>query len=234
MHSIANHLWAVVPAAGIGLRMGTELPKQYLELAGKSVIDHTISMLLAESRIDHVLVGIKSNDADWLQTEAHHHPRVAHFVGGQERAETVLNGIEAILCDHNGSQDDWVLVHDAVRPCLSLFDLSKLIDFCMTSHRGAILGCPVVDTIKRVDAQTEVASTEDRSVLWRALTPQLFNLGALKEALEAGAARGIHCTDESQAMERLGHSVPMIAANPSNMKITEPADLRLAEFYLRS
>ncbi len=212
--------------------MGTELPKQYLRLAGKAVIDHTISVLLMESRIDHVLAGIKPNDADWLQTESHHHHRVANFTGGEERSETVLRGIEAILSDHNGSEDDWVLVHDAVRPCLALSDLSRLIDFCTTSHRGAILGCPVVDTIKRVDAQSEVVKTEDRTVLWRALTPQLFNLGALKEALEAGASSEARFTDESQAMERLGHSVPMIAANPSNIKITEPADLQLAEFYL--
>ncbi len=212
--------------------MNAGQPKQYLPLRGRAVIDHTLEVILSEPRVDKVLVGIRQEDPEWSQSLSSGHLRVSSYVGGAERVNTVLNGIKAVTTEFNGVSDDWILVHDAVRPCLKNSDLTSLIKFCLHSGEGAILGTTVVDTIKRVDAQSTVVKTESREGLWRALTPQMFRLGALRDALEFCVKNEIECTDEAQAMELSGYTVSMVSADSSNIKITHPGDLALADFYL--
>jgi len=233
MQSIANQMWAIVPAAGSGQRMNADRPKQYLPLGGQTVIDHTMEVILSESRVDKVLIGIQQNDTEWFQSPSCTHQRVSHYIGGEERANTVLNGINVVMNEHGGGPDDWVLVHDAARPCLNRGDLANLIDFCLRSDDGAILGTRLVDTVKRIDEQNQVIKTESREGLWRALTPQMFKLGELQEALEFCVQNQVKCTDEAQAMELSGYRVSVVSADPSNIKITHPNDLALANFYLQ-
>jgi len=168
-----------------------------------------------------------------LQSRSSSHHRVSCYIGGEERANTVLNGIQTAIAEYSAGSDDWVLVHDAVRPCLSSHDLANLIDFCLHSGDGAILGSMVVDTIKRVDKENQVAKTESREGLWRALTPQMFKLGELQEALEFCVENDVRSTDEAQAMELSGYPVSIVPADPSNIKITHAGDLGLASFYLQ-
>ena len=227
----APRIWAVVPAAGRGARMGSEVPKQYLELAGRTILEHTLSRLLEEPRIAAVVVALASGDAQGEAIAAACGPRVRTTQGGAERCHSVLNGITSL-----GALDaDWVLVHDAARPCLRSADLARLIDELVAgSACGGILGVPVKDTLKRCNAEGEIDTTVDRSSLWHALTPQMFRAGVLRNALEVALAAGRIVTDEAQAIELRGLVPRMVEGHADNLKITRPEDLPLAEHYLRA
>ena len=223
--------WAVVPAAGVGRRMGAEIPKQYLQLQGRRVIDWTLSVLLAEPRIRKVAVALGAEDAWWPTCEHADHPRVLRVTGGAERAHSVLNALRVL--ESQAASDDRVLVHDAARPCLRAGDLVRLIE--QASHdQGGLLALPVRDTMKQADDQGRSQSTLDRSRIWHAFTPQLFPLAALRDALERALAAGVEITDEASAMEWAGHRPRLVEGHPDNLKITRPGDLELAAFYLRS
>lgn len=223
--------WALVPAAGSGRRFGSEIPKQYLTIDGRAVIVHSIERLLNERRIDGVLVGLAPNDTFWPHLQFRHARLLGTYVGGADRAATVLKGLTALRA--HAASEDWVLVHDAVRPCVRAGDISALIDGVGDSAEGGLLGTPLADTVKRADARHEVGDTIDRTGLWRAFTPQLFRLNTLTQALTRMQRAGKTPTDEAQAIEHSGGRPRMIAGHTDNIKITVADDLALAELFLR-
>jgi 2-C-methyl-D-erythritol 4-phosphate cytidylyltransferase len=217
---------ALVPAAGFGARMGIELPKQYLDLAGQPMIWHAISTLCACPDIKTVFVVLAPGDEyfaryDWSHCAGKLAPL---YCGGETRAASVANGLLASELE----ADDWVLVHDAARPCLTQSLLSKMIAELRDDAVGGILAVPVADTLKRADAQQRIACTEPREGLWQAQTPQMFRACLLAEAL----ARSNKVTDEASAIEALGLQPKLVASDSSNFKVTYPQDIVLAELLL--
>ena len=218
-------LTAIVPAAGIGSRMGADCPKQYLTLAGKTILEHTLGCLLSHPAIARVIVALAPHDEWFEQLAVAADPRILRVEGGIERAYSVLNALHV-------AEGKWVLVHDAARPCLCHGDLDKLIATAMACD-GAILGSRVRDTMKRTDGAGNIVATVEREQLWHALTPQMFPAGTLKRALEEGLALGALITDEASAMERAGFTVKMVEGRADNIKVTRPEDLSLAELFLQ-
>jgi 2-C-methyl-D-erythritol 4-phosphate cytidylyltransferase len=210
--------------------MGSETPKQYLELAGRTVIEHTLEVLLAEPRVTAVAVALGPADGYWPDLPPASNPRVLRVPGGAERCHSVLSALDALA--EGCGPEDRVLVHDAARPCLRAGDLAHLIDALLEDPEGGILAVPVRDTMKRADAGRRVAETLDRDALWHAYTPQLFPLLGLRDAIRDAIAAGELVTDEAAAMERLGRSPRLIEGHADNLKITRPEDLALARFFL--
>jgi len=223
--------WAVLPAAGVGRRMGAAIPKQYLPLAGRRVIDHALLILLQHPRIDGAVVALSADDHWWDEMQPDVDKPLLRAVGGGERSQSVLNALAELA--KLAAADDWVLVHDAVRPCLNSADLDRLIDTLQADPVGGLLAVPVRDTMKRADAVGRVCATVERADLWHAQTPQMFRLGALTTALQQALAQGLNITDEASAMEAAGLAPRLVEGRADNIKITRPEDLALAEFYLR-
>ena len=222
--------WAVVPAAGVGRRMRQQCPKQYLDLLGKTILERTLDRLLGHAGLSGVVVAISEGDAYWPEIAARYQDERLHVAaGGKERCDSVLNAL--ISLKQFARDDDWVLVHDAARPCLSDGDLNTLITRLQHDEVGGILGVPVADTLKRV-SDDNIDVTVDRSGLWRALTPQMFRLGLLSQTLSAAIDEGVSVTDESSAIEWAGYNSKMVEGSPENIKITLPQDLWLAACYL--
>lgn len=224
-------LWAIVPAAGSGARMRAAVPKQYLPLLGRPVIAHALERLCAPARVRGVLVGLAPDDEHWQRAAIHLPKLLGTFTGGGTRAQTVLNGLAALAA--HARADDWVMVHDAVRPCLRADDVQRLIEGATASGDGGLLALPVSDTVKRVDGSSKVVETVARANLWRALTPQLFRVDRLETALRRALDRGVDATDEAAAIEADGGHPLVVAGHPDNIKITLPEDLPLAELFLR-
>ncbi|MER2529037.1 MAG: 2-C-methyl-D-erythritol 4-phosphate cytidylyltransferase [Candidatus Competibacter denitrificans] len=224
--------WAVVPAAGAGRRMNATIPKQYLTLAGQPVIAHTLDILLRYPRLTGMVIAISAEDEWWPNIAAGRLAEKPLWVvtGGVERGHSVLNGLDALW--ERAHPDDWVLVHDAARPCLRSDDLERLLTELADDPVGGLLAIPVRDTLKQADKAGRVTATVDRSRLWHALTPQMFRLGMLREALRDALARGLTVTDEAAAMEAAGFAPRLVEGRADNLKITRPEDLMLAEFYL--
>jgi 2-C-methyl-D-erythritol 4-phosphate cytidylyltransferase len=222
--------WAVVPAAGSGSRMDSGLPKQYLEVGGACILEHSVQALLACERIHGVVVALHPEDNRARQLPVFTDKRVQRVAGGEQRSDSVLAALTALLAQ--GDLEDWVLVHDAARPCLQLAELRRLIDRVTATDTGGILAEPMMDTVKQSGANDRVLRTLDRSRLWRAQTPQMFRLGPLYAAIEGASKRGLEITDEASAMELAGHSVQLVMGSPGNLKVTLPADLELAAWYL--
>ena len=216
-------LWAVVPAAGRGTRFGGELPKQYLVVDGAPLIAHALTALFAHDAVEGAVVPVSENDPDWPGWTDFAGKPVRSCVGGASRAASVLAGLRALPDDVRA--DDFVLVHDAARPNLSLADLSQLLERGRNDPVGAILAAPVRDTLKRAGDDGGIDGTEPRERLWRAFTPQLFRRLQLTRALEAATADGVEVTDEAMAMERQGLRPLLVEGSESNFKITTPADL---------
>ena len=223
--------WVVVPAAGRGTRFGGEVPKQYLDLLGRPVIEHTLRALLAHPAISGAMVVLAANDPRWPGWRELEAKPVLTCLGGGERADSVLAGLRALPA--SVTADDWVLVHDAARPCLKALDLSRLLAALKTDPVGALLAAPVRDTLKHAGADGRVESTLPRGALWRALTPQAFRRNSLARALEAAERAGVVVTDEAMAIERLGFKPLLVEGAEDNLKITTPADLAVAESILR-
>ena len=231
--SAERRIWAVVPAAGRGERFqksaATQLPKQYANLSGRTVFEWTLATLIAEPRIAGVVVSLSKHDEEWPKVAARlQSKKIKICEGGAQRQDSVLNGLKFLRAEAQDS--DWVLVHDAARPCLSASDLSALLDALDEECRGALLAAPVVDTMKR-EADGAVRTVE-RTGLWRALTPQAARLKDLTDALESAAQASVTVTDEAQALERAGVSVRLVAGSPFNLKVTRVEDLRMAEQIL--
>ncbi|MCK7582512.1 MAG: 2-C-methyl-D-erythritol 4-phosphate cytidylyltransferase [Chromatiales bacterium] len=223
--------WAMVPAAGTGKRMGSVVPKQYLPLLGRPVIAHTLATLLQHPRIEGVVVAVDAKDEWWpaVATSLDTAKPLLSVSGGTERCHSVLSGLETLR--ERALSSDWVLVHDAARPCLALEDLDRLLTDLADDPVGGLLAVPVRDTLKQADSAGRVAATVDRSRLWHALTPQMFRLGMLHDALRAALARGLLVTDEAAAMEAAGFTPRLVEGRADNLKITRPEDLALAEFF---
>lgn len=222
--------WAVVPAAGRGLRFGADMPKQYLDVDGAPLIAHTLQALMAHPSIDGVVVVLAADDALWPQWVAVGGKPVLTCTGGDTRAASVLAGLAALPDEVRA--DDFVLVHDAARPNIGLVDLDALLERGRNDLVGAILASPVRDTLKRGGDDGGIDGTEPRDDLWRALTPQLFRRLQLTRALEAALEAGDVVTDESMAMERLGHRPLLVEGSADNLKVTTPADLALFALLL--
>ena len=217
--------WLVMPAAGRGRRMGAAdaPPKQYLALAGRTVIEHALAPFLADPACRGVVVAIAADDASFATLEVARDPRIATVEGGAERRDSVASGV-AWLRRKVGAADPWVLVHDAARPCLSRADLARLLAVLPESPEGALLALKITDTVKRGDAGQRTVATVAREDLWRALTPQAFRLSQLEAAL----ARAGDATDEASAVEALGLHPRLVAGAATNLKLTGPGDLAIA------
>jgi 2-C-methyl-D-erythritol 4-phosphate cytidylyltransferase len=221
--------FAIVPAAGTGSRFGAEKPKQYLSLLGRPLIHHTLAALVACPDIDRVWVILAPDDTEWDRHDwSQLGPKLETVrCGGATRADSVGNGLQAAAMV--AADDDWILVHDAARPCLSGDMLAALFDELADDPVGGILAVPVADTLKRADAAQRVAATEPRDGLWQAQTPQMFRYGLLREALQKCRA----VTDEAGAIEALGLQPKLVRCDATNLKVTYPADLALAAMILR-
>lgn len=223
-------IWVVVPAAGRGERFGAEIPKQYLQADGAPLLLHALRALLSHPTVAGAVVPVRAGDPHWPGwTEVAGKPVLA-CVGGAARADSVLAGLAALPATVR--DDDFVLVHDAARPNLSRADLDALLERGRNDPVGAILAAPVRDTLKRSGDDGGIDGTEPRERLWRALTPQLFRRLQLTRALEAAAAAGVAVTDESMAMERLGHRPLLVEGSEDNLKVTTPADLDRFRYLL--
>ncbi len=220
-------LTVVVPAAGVGKRMQASCPKQYLQIGQLSILEHTVLRLLAHPQIEQVIIALSDEDEYFSQTQLFDHSNVRIVTGGKERVDSVLAGLKAI----DRERYPWVLVHDAARPCVSLEDLQRLIDSCLTKNIGAILATPVRDTMKR-GQQGLIEQTVEREQLWHALTPQMFPTQGLLSAIEDALSQHAVVTDEASAIELIGGQCQLVEGSSDNIKITRPDDLALAEFIL--
>lgn len=223
-HSSKVKHWVIVPAAGIGSRMAAELPKQYLKISGKSILEHTLQPFIAEPMFSRVLVGLAEHDQYWPELPCSGDEKLQTFVGGNERVDTVINGLRCL--EAIASPDDWIWVHDAARPGLSganIQALTKALE--QAPQEGALLGLPVFDTIKRGDSEVKVQSTVDREGVWLAQTPQVFRNAVLTEALKHCQTNKLVVTDESSAIEALGGRPDLVVGSIDNIKVTRPEDL---------
>lgn len=223
----------VVPAAGVGKRMLSQCPKQYLTINGITILEHTVLRLLSHPYINEVIIALGEFDEYFQQTQLVNNPNVTTVIGGSERVDSVYAG----LCAVNNSKYPWVLVHDAARPCVTIDDISTLIQQCINQNCGGLLAYPVRDTMKRSDAQGNVKVTESRDNLWHALTPQLYKTDELTNAIKQGVhnsamGNGECITDESSAIELAGLNSTLVQGSSDNIKITRPDDLAFAEFIL--
>jgi len=226
----SERFFGLIPAAGAGERMGLATPKQYLELRGRTMLYHSVKALLADDRIDTVFVVLAPADHEFKQ-----HPwgefgeRVAPlYCGGATRHDSVLNGL--VAASSTVEPDDWILVHDAARPCLGLCELQRMLDTLAADEVGGILAVPVADTLKRADAADRIQATEPREHLWQAQTPQMFRHGLLLQAL----SRTANLTDEAGAVEALGLKPKLVQGSAANLKVTYAEDLQLAQTILTS
>lgn len=210
--------------------MGASVPKQYLPLVGRMVIEHTLERLVTHARIAGVFVAVSEHDPRWEENPFARDPSIVRVAGGRERCHSVLNALQVLIGRANGQ--DWVLVHDAARPCLRHSDLDRLIASLEDHPTGGLLGMPVRDTMKRTDDSRAVRETVSRDGLWHAFTPQMFRLRPLHDALSDALSRGLTVTDDASAMELAGHRPLMVEGRGDNIKITRSEDLELAAFYL--
>ena len=222
--------WAVLPAAGGGSRMGLSRPKQYLPLKGRALIEWSLLALLDCGWIDAVVVVIAKSDQEFATLPIAGHPKLVVTTGGAARADSVLAGLKEVSARTAAFKEVHVLVHDAARPCLEVASIEQLVDEADDKH-GGLLALPCTDTLKR-GKQNKVVETVDRAFYWRAQTPQLFRLDLLTQALDECRARDVAVTDEASAMERAGFHPRLVRGRESNIKVTFPEDLALAEFWL--
>jgi len=213
--------------------MQADRPKQYLPLAGATVLEYTLKQLLSHRKVKGLIVSVAEHDEYWPALKLAGDSRVIAVAGGEERCHSVLNGLKKLMI--YAGPADWVMVHDVARPCLSHDELDSLFEAAENATvDGFVLGMPVRDTMKQTTSEGIVENTPDRSCLWHAFTPQMFRLGELLAAIDSCLEDGKLVTDEASAMEQCGHSVQMVAGSANNIKITRPEDLPLAEFILKN
>ncbi|CCG86199.1 2-C-methyl-D-erythritol 4-phosphate cytidylyltransferase [Erwinia piriflorinigrans] len=218
---------AVVPAAGIGSRMQSACPKQYLTLCGKTILEHSLNALLAHPAVKRVVVALSPQDTCFHLLPVARDKRITTVIGGVQRADSVLAGLQA------ATSAQWALVHDAARPCLHPDDLARLLALTASSEVGGILAAPVRDTMKRaITGCSDIDHTVEREALWHALTPQLFPLVLLRDCLQRALSEGATITDEASALEYCGYHPELVNGRSDNLKVTRPEDLALAQFYL--
>ena len=226
-----NNIWVIIPAAGVGKRMESDTPKQYLKLNNKTIIEHTLSVFDKHDSISEIVVSISEGDEYWAALNFDLSKPLHVATGGKERSDSVLNGLKFL--ENKAADDDWVLVHDAARPCLRHEDITLLIDSLREHDVGGILAVPVRDTMKRSLDNNTIKETVERENLWHALTPQMFRFSMLKNALESALNNNDVITDEESAIELAGYSPVLVEGHADNIKITRPEDLVLASFFLQ-
>jgi len=219
-----------MPAAGAGRRFGGDSPKQYAQLLGRSVIEWALAPFLGDSRCAGMVVALAPDDAHWARLPRERLGTVQTVAGGDDRSHSVRRGLAGLA--GRAADQDWVLVHDAARPCLQRADLDRLLAECATDPVGGLLALPVADTVKMQTAAGTSERTIERAGLWRAQTPQMFRFAALCSALDAAFAAGRAPTDEAQALEWLGSQPRLVSGSAANIKITSAADLPLAAALL--
>lgn len=216
--------WVVIPAAGIGSRMRADRPKQYLQLAGRTILEHTLDCFLGHPRLKGLVLSLAADDHYWPALPAAADSRISRVEGGAERADSVLAGLLRLL-ELGAQPEDWVLVHDAARPNLARGDLDQLLAELADDPVGGLLAVPARDTLKRIGADGRVAETVDRSLIWQAYTPQMFRFAALHHALADALVAGAAVTDEASALEWAGLAPKLVEGRADNLKITRPEDL---------
>ena len=226
----APRCWALVPAAGSGSRLGGEKPKQYVEIAGKPLLAHTLESLTEVGPILGIAVGLARDDHWWHEEFVTSDRILGTYVGGVSRAETVLRGLEYL--EPHVHTEDWVLVHDAARPCIRPSDIERLISERGDGPSGALLAVPVPDTMKQSNGRDQVEQTISREGLWCAQTPQLFSYEALRDALQGCDLATV--TDDSSAMEAAGYTPRLVPGRADNLKVTTREDLELAALILHA
>ncbi|MBB1485023.1 2-C-methyl-D-erythritol 4-phosphate cytidylyltransferase [Oceanospirillum sp. D5] len=230
-----NRIWFIVPAAGTGSRMQADRPKQYLSLAGRPVIEHTLQRL-TQALPDAAVVLCLNPDDPWWPDISTPDCELHLAEGGKERCDSVLNGLN--LLSGKAADNDWILVHDVARPCVRTDDIRNLVSSLQDDETGGILALPVADTMKRAADQnpcvSRIEKTVDRNQMWHALTPQMFRYGLLKSCLERALAEGVQITDEASAVEWGGYQPALIKGQRDNLKITHPDDLWFAELFLNA
>ena len=220
----------IIPAAGNGSRMGAESPKQYLSLHGKPLIQYVIKVFEQANRVNAIHIILSEADAHWRSAYLHLSSKLqVHYCGGESRAQTVLNGLNAI--SSQVAADDWILVHDAARPGLSNLMLNHLLSTLEDDAVGGLLALPLADTLKRADNEQRVSATLPRNDLWQAQTPQMFHYATLKKALMNFEGTP---TDEAEAIEALGLKPKLVTGELRNLKVTYPQDLALLSALLSS
>lgn len=227
-----QNIWVVIPAAGVGKRMKSAIPKQYLQINNKTILEHTIARFSNRADISGVMIALSPDDEYFDNSLISRGSDIFRTTGGNERSDSVHNALRA-LSELTANDEDWVLVHDAARPCVAQADIDRLIKECLDLQQGGILAMPVRDTMKRQSTHNNtIAHTENREGLWHALTPQMFRLGELRAALEQSFSDGFSVTDEASAMEYCDMHPLLVEGASSNIKVTRPSDLSLATFFL--
>jgi 2-C-methyl-D-erythritol 4-phosphate cytidylyltransferase len=221
-----DSIWAIVPASGLGARMQSKVPKQYLKLCGKSILEHTLDRLISFKPIDGVILVLHAEDKTWEALNYQSRKPLVIITGGDERHHSVFNGLQRLL--EFEAADPLVMIHDAVRPLVSHQDMKRLVKSAKHNPAGAILGVPVADTLKRQDENANIAGTVERDGLWRAFTPQLFRAKLLLQALSYARENNLPITDDAAAVEALGMRPGLVESSAQNIKITYPQDLELA------
>ena len=230
-NSQSPQYWAIIPAAGVGKRMQADRPKQYLELLDKTVLEHTLDRLLSMESVSGVVLSISEGDEYWADLNYQSTKPLLLANGGKERSDSVLNALNLLNEKVDTAESVYALVHDAARPCVRIDDIQHLIEQCSDEH-GGLLALAVRDTMKRSDSQANVLETVDRNNLWHALTPQMFRLDLLINALNNAEQNKLAVTDDASAMELAGYKPRLIEAHEDNIKITRAFDLTLSELYL--
>jgi 2-C-methyl-D-erythritol 4-phosphate cytidylyltransferase len=220
-------VWVILPAAGVGRRMQGDIPKQYLRFQGKTIIEHCLDRLLSHPEVAGAIIVLQEHDEHWQQLGYQAEKSVFTTQGGAQRQHSVYSGLTTL--QYRCGNDVIALVHDAVRPLVTHHDLDAVIDAARRNPAGAILATPVADTLKRQNDRMEIAATQPREGLWRALTPQVFHLQPLLNALKRVIDEQQAVTDDAQAVELLGYTPALVAGSAHNLKITNPGDLALAE-----
>ena len=231
--SLLPNFWALIPAAGVGSRMAADRPKQYLELAGKTLLEHSLACFLDHPQLLGVVVSLAADDPYWPNLACARDPRIQRAEGGRERADSVLGGLLR-LSELGAQERDWVLVHDAARPNLARSDLDLLLAELADDPVGGLLAVPARDTLKRAGTDGRVLATVDRAPIWQAYTPQMFRLAELQRALADALLAGVAITDEASAMEWAGQAPRLVEGRADNLKVTRPEDLQsLARLWRR-
>lgn len=224
-------VYAMIVAAGKGSRYGADVPKQYLQVAGKTVVEHSVAQLAKSKHVTNCQLVIAKEDEVARQLAWALPMRFC--IGGAERWHSVQAGVQAIIAN-GANEDDLILIHDAARPCVLADDIDRVVEAAMNEQYGAILATPVADTLKQVAANGMINKTIDRSQLWQAQTPQVFRVGYLQQVLNAVAEKGLHITDEASGFEQLGYAIRVVEGSRSNMKLTYPSDLAMVGFLLEA
>ena len=228
--SDSSKYWVVIPAAGVGSRMGVDKPKQYISINNKTIIEHTIDCFIDREEIEKIVIAISKEDEFWPTLAISNHDKIVTAPGGEERYQSVLNSLQAL--SGKTENNDWVMVHDAARPCLNQSAIDRLIIELRTHDVGGILAMPCRDTMKRANDAGEIDKTVERDSLWHAQTPQMFKYGMLLSAIEDALKNKTVVTDESMAIERMGFKPMLVPGHQENMKLTHKDDLEPLKAYL--